>query len=74
MSADSSNGVDRITAGELHGRFGRGERVAVLDVRRREAWSSEPVSIPGAIWLPLEEVPQRARDLPADTPLVIYCS
>ena len=74
MSVDSSNGVDRITASELHARLGRGDRIAVLDVRHREAWSSDPVSVPGAIWLPLEEVPQRVRDLPADTPLVIYCS
>ena len=74
MRADSSNSVDRITASELAARLEGGERVGVLDVRGREAWSAEPDSVPGAVWLPLEEVPQRARDLPKDTHLIIYCS
>ncbi len=71
---NSSNGVDRITASELSAGLRRGERFAVLDVRRREAWTADSARVPGAIWLPLEEVPRRARDLPADTHLVVYCS
>ena len=72
--AESINNVGRMTATELHARLRRGERIAVLDVRRREAWSADPGRIPGASWLPLEEVPQRVRHLPRDTQLVLYCS
>ncbi len=72
--AGSAQDIDRITARELHTRLRQGEKIAILDVRRQEAWAAEPASIPGGIWVPLEEVPQRARDLPADTHLVIYCS
>jgi rhodanese-related sulfurtransferase len=74
MVAGSGQDINRITARELRTRLCQGEKIAVLDVRRQEAWAAEPASIPGAIWVPLEEVPQRARDLPADTRLVIYCS
>jgi rhodanese-related sulfurtransferase len=72
--AESMNNVGRMTATELYSRLRQGDRIAVLDVRRREAWSADPGRVPGAIWLPLEEVPQRVRDLPRDTQLVLYCS
>ena len=70
----STDDVERITADELNARLRRGERIAVLDVRRREAWATDPDHIPGAIWVPLEEAEQRARDLPPDTHIVLYCS
>jgi len=70
---DVSNGVGRITARELEGRLRREERLAVLDVRRREAWTTNPARVPGATWVPLEEVPARARELPRETHLVVYC-
>lgn len=72
--AEFVNNVGRMTASELNARLRQGDRIAVLDVRRREAWSADPGHIAGAIWLPLEEVPQRARDLPRDTQIVVYCS
>lgn len=67
-------GPPRITASELARWLRAGEAVAILDVRRREAWASDPARIPGALWLPLEEVPRRVRDLRRDTHLVVYCS
>ena len=72
--AEPTNGVERITAQALEAGLRRGERMTILDVRRRKAWATDPARIPGAVWLPLEDVPQRARDLPPDTHLVIYCS
>jgi rhodanese-related sulfurtransferase len=67
-------GPTRITARELDRALEAGEPIGILDVRRREAWAADPARIPGALWLPLEEVPHRVRDLPRDTPLVVYCS
>jgi rhodanese-related sulfurtransferase len=72
--AESVNIVDRMTARELNARLRQGDRIAVLDVRRRDAWTADPGLIPGAIWLPLEEVPQRVLDLPQDIQIVLYCS
>lgn len=71
---EPSNGVGQIAAGALDAALRRGEPLAILDVRRREAWTTDPARIPGAIWLPLEEIPQRARELPAAAHLVVYCS
>lgn len=74
MATISVGDIERITARGLDAARRRGEPVVILDVRRREAWTVDPARIPGAVWLPLEEVPQRARDLPADAHLVVYCS
>ena len=73
MSSSISD-MGRITAGELDARLRQGDPIAVLDVRRREAWAADPGHIPGAIWVPLEEAPQRARDLPPGTHIILYCS
>ena len=66
--------IERVGAAELDRRLQSGEKITILDVRRREAWASDPLRIAQALWLPLEEVPRRARDLPSDTHLVVYCS
>jgi rhodanese-related sulfurtransferase len=71
---EPSHEVTRMTASDVEARRKQGEPLAILDVRRREAWSSDPARIPGAIWVPLDEVPRRARELPADAHLVVYCS
>jgi len=68
-----SHEVGRISPAELDERLRRGERLAVLDVRRREAWTADPDRVPGAVWLPLEEIPRRAAELPRDAHLVTYC-
>ncbi len=74
MVTTATSGLNRISPGELAVACRRGESVVVLDVRNREAWTTDPTRVPGAVWLPLEEVPRRARDLPPDAHLVVYCS
>ncbi len=74
MVTGATNATQRISAPELAAARRRSEGILVLDVRRRDAWSSDPSRIPGAVWLPLEEVPRRSRDLPPDAHLVVYCS
>jgi rhodanese-related sulfurtransferase len=66
--------IERMTPRELDRARRGGEAPVVLDVRRRDAWATEPARIPGAVWVPLDEVPQRARDLPAGVRHVVYCS
>jgi rhodanese-related sulfurtransferase len=70
----STNDIHRITPQELDARLQRGERIMMLDVRRRDKWAVKQGGIPGAMWIPLEEVPQRARDLPRDAQIITYCS
>jgi rhodanese-related sulfurtransferase len=71
--ADAPHGVARVSPRDLADRLRAGEDLVVLDVRRHEAWGVDPGRVPGALWVPLEEVPGRVRDLPADARLVVYC-
>jgi len=43
----------------------------LVDVRSREEYAAGHV--PGAINLPVQELPQRMSELPKDRPLVLYC-
>jgi len=52
----------------------RGTYVLVLDVRTADARQVHPYEIPGARWMPLADVVQRASSLPRDTPIVTYCT
>jgi hypothetical protein len=64
----------RVTPRELHARVEAGEALLILDVRDRQRWAAEPARLPGAMWVPIEELPRRARDFPSGVGLVVYCS
>jgi len=49
----------------------RGQRVAVLDVRTVAEWSAG--HLPGAMNIPLGELPSRLGELPRGRPLVVHC-
>ena len=66
--------MDSIDATTLAARLARGEAVIVLDVRRPELGNSGRDRIPGAIWLPHDEVQRRVPELPSDHDVVVYCS
>jgi rhodanese-related sulfurtransferase len=74
MTIPGSSGPDAIDATTLAERLGRHEPITVLDVRRPERWSEDRESIPGAVWVPHDQVPRRAQDLLRDRDLVVYCS
>jgi len=61
------NRVDATRAAEL---LERGE-VVVLDVRENVEWKVG--RIPGALHIPLAQVPFRGRELPRDTTIVTVC-
>ena len=48
-----------------------GGEVCLIDVR--PAIEYEAGHLPGAISLPLEQLPQRLQELPRDHPIVAYC-
>jgi rhodanese-related sulfurtransferase len=67
LGPDDTEVVDR---DELLRRARAGE-VTVLDVRPAEEYAAG--HIPGAVSVPLAELPGRLADLPADTEIVAYC-
>ena len=74
MTISDANGLNVVDAAALAERLARHEPVTILDVRRPERWSEDGESIPGAVWVPHDQIPRRAQDLPLDREVVVYCS
>jgi rhodanese-related sulfurtransferase len=74
MTVPESNGLDVVDATALAARLGGPEPVTLLDVRRPERWTADRDSIPGAVWIPHDQVPRRVQDVPPDRDVVVYCS
>jgi 3-mercaptopyruvate sulfurtransferase SseA len=51
-----------IEIGDLHRRLGADELITVIDVRQPEEFSAPPGHLPGAVNIPLAEIPTRATD------------
>jgi rhodanese-related sulfurtransferase len=62
-------GIEHITRSELLDRLARGD-VVVVDVR--PAAEYEAGHLPGAIWIPPDQL-DRLEELPADSEIVAYC-
>ena len=64
------DGVRQVGRGELLAAVADG-RAVVLDVRPAEEYASG--HIPGAVSIPLEELPERLTEIPEDAEVVAYC-
>ncbi len=64
----------RITPEELKRKFDAGEQVMVVDVRHPFEFAAEPQTIPGAFYLPLEDLDKEHDKIPRDEDVVLYCN
>jgi membrane protein DedA with SNARE-associated domain len=64
--------VARITPEELRERLNAGEDLFIIDLRHGLA--NEPEVIPGAVRISSEELVSRARELPRDREIILFCS
>jgi rhodanese-related sulfurtransferase len=60
-----------ITAEVLKTRMERGDRPFLLDVR--EPFEHEIAALPGAVLIPIGDVPKRQQELDPDAEIVVYC-
>ncbi|MFO0842614.1 MAG: rhodanese-like domain-containing protein [Gemmataceae bacterium] len=60
-----------VTVEELRGRLDRGEEVCLLDVREPAEW--ELCRLPGAMLIPLGQLPQRFTELDSKRETVVMC-
>lgn len=60
-----------VTVEELKGRLDRGEEVLLLDVREPDEW--ELCQLPGAVLIPLGQLPQRFSELDPKRETVVMC-
>ena len=64
----------KLTAGEVIGRMGRGERFAFVDARGLMDRSEPDGRLPGAIRVPSGEVEEHVKDIPQGRPIIAYCT
>lgn len=64
----------RITVDELHELKDSGEKVVVLDLRSGAELQNDPLLIPGAIHLSLDDIKARRYEIPVDGDVVVYCN
>ena len=66
--------IVRITPEELKRKFDAGEEVMVVDVRHPFDFAAEPQTIPGALYIPLEDLEKEHARIPRDEDVVLYCT
>jgi membrane protein DedA with SNARE-associated domain len=67
--------IARIAPEELKRRLDIGdETLAIIDTRSVLEVTAEPHALPGALWIPAEDISRRQAELPRGRELVLYCS
>ncbi len=66
--------IARISAAELAARLAAGEDLVVVDLRHSVDFAADPETIPGAVHVPVEEIEQRAGEIPQQQEIVLYCT
>jgi membrane protein DedA with SNARE-associated domain len=67
--------IARITAEELRRRLELAdETLAVVDTRSALDVEATPYGVPGALWIPAEEIERRHAEVPRGREIVLYCS
>jgi membrane protein DedA with SNARE-associated domain len=64
----------RITPDELHALVVGGGAPVIVDVRHDDAIAAEPFAIPGSLVVTLDEVETRAREIPHERDVILYCT
>ncbi len=71
-STQVATDIEEISGAELKARLDSGEPILLLDVRSAAEYQQDG-HIPGARLLPLNALPGRLHELPADQPIVCIC-
>ena len=61
------------TVGEVAARIDRGEVPVFIDTRKGRSRAHAELTVPGALRIPVEEIPSRADAIPRGRPVVTYC-
>ena len=69
--AATPEGLRRLTAAALNELLQRGEKPLLVDVREDAEWAAG--HLPGALHIPLGELPQRLQEIPSQSHAVFIC-
>lgn len=64
----------RITAQELKSKMDGGEEVWVADLRHPLDFEHNPVRVPGALRMTVDEIEHRHQEIPRDRDIILYCT
>jgi len=64
----------RLSPEELHARLERGEDITVIDLRQRLDYELQPFVIPGALRIPISEIPKRQHEVPNHLDVALVCT
>jgi rhodanese-related sulfurtransferase len=67
---DAAIPIAFITAKTVKQRLADGTPQLLVDVRKRASYDA--AHLPGAVSIPLQELPSRMADIPRDVPVVLY--
>jgi membrane protein DedA with SNARE-associated domain/rhodanese-related sulfurtransferase len=67
------NLLEAITAPELKALLDQKQDITILDVRDEITAKAKPLTLPTARWMPYHLVAERAKELPLDKPIIVYC-
>lgn len=65
--------IPEITPSELKERLDRGDRLTIIDVREPWEWDVANLEPQGARLIPLQQVPERMGEIPANEEVVLQC-
>ena len=71
MGQAQGDGVRRITAAEAHELVVQGKAI-IVDVRSKESYNSGHVK--DALWINLDVIGSRVKELPRDKMIITYCT
>lgn len=67
-----AGGSVNVNSPEARGLMAKNSRIVLLDVRTPEEYRQ--AHLRGALLIPLGELEKRAREIPRDRPLLVYCA
>jgi len=66
--------VARIKPQELQQKIQAGEDVVIIDLRHRLDLLTDPRTLPGALQIKMDELAERAREIPRDREVILFCT
>jgi hypothetical protein len=70
----ASDKIPRISIQDLKAKMDTSEQMVILDVRSGEDYASSMYKIKGAVRIPLDQIKDRYRELPAGMEIITYCA
>jgi membrane protein DedA with SNARE-associated domain len=66
--------VARITPEEVHSKLSSGEDLVIVDLRHPLDLLTDPRTLPGALQIRMDDLAQRAKEIPRDREIILYCT